>query len=143
MTDDLHKPTHEDFIDMARTIWGEARGEGYDGKLAVAHVIRNRWKSGKWFGAGTISATCRKPYQFSCWNMSDPNRPKMMGLTLSDPALADCMYFALAAIQKYLPDNTSGSTHYLRWDLPIKPPWVDPAKSVGRVGAHEFYKGIA
>ena len=27
---------------MARTIWGEARGEDEQGKIAVGHVIKNR-----------------------------------------------------------------------------------------------------
>ena len=27
---------------LARTLWGEARGEGLDGQIAVAWTIRNR-----------------------------------------------------------------------------------------------------
>ena len=36
---------------MARTIYGEARGEGQRGMQAVANVIMNRVKAGSWYGA--------------------------------------------------------------------------------------------
>ena len=38
-----------DILALSQTIWGEARGEGDDGMTAVAHVVLNRWRSGKWF----------------------------------------------------------------------------------------------
>lgn len=43
---------NEDNLDMydlevaARTVWGEARGEPPEGRLAVARVIVNRWRAG-------------------------------------------------------------------------------------------------
>ena len=40
---------------LARTIYGEARGESEIGKRAVASVILNRYKSGKWFAGDTIA----------------------------------------------------------------------------------------
>ena len=62
---------------LARTIWGEARGEGKEGMEAVASVILNRTEiakrlDGYWWG-NTIIQVCQKPYQFSCWNKLDPN----------------------------------------------------------------------
>ena len=35
---------------MARTIWGEARGEGTAGMVAVGNVILNRVAAGSWYG---------------------------------------------------------------------------------------------
>ena len=35
---------------LARTIWGEARGDGYTGMKAVANVIMNRVQKGSWYG---------------------------------------------------------------------------------------------
>jgi spore germination cell wall hydrolase CwlJ-like protein len=49
---------------IARTIYDEARGEGYDGMKMVAKVILNR-------SAGTpesMKAICLKAWQFSGWN---------------------------------------------------------------------------
>ena len=46
---------------MARTIYGEARGEGQAGMIAVANVILNRfslWEKHPHFGNGTIESVC-------------------------------------------------------------------------------------
>ena len=56
---------------LARTIYGEARGETDEGKRAVGLCILNRYKSKKWFSANTIAEVCQKPLQFSCWNKND------------------------------------------------------------------------
>jgi spore germination cell wall hydrolase CwlJ-like protein len=66
---------------LARTLWGEARGEGLAGQIAVAWTIRNRVNDGKaksWWGEG-YAGVCLKPYQFSCWNKNDPNYPYLSG----------------------------------------------------------------
>jgi hypothetical protein len=61
------KITHDDVDTLARTIYGEARGENMLGKRAVAHVILNRVKANSWWGK-TIAGVCRYKWQFSCWN---------------------------------------------------------------------------
>ena len=38
---------------LTRTIWGEARGELYGDRVAVANVIMNRLHAGKWYSANT------------------------------------------------------------------------------------------
>ncbi len=66
---------------LAKTLYGEARGEGLSGLEAVANTIINRVNTAKakggrfWWGNDIISV-CQKPYQFSCWNKKDPNRKK-------------------------------------------------------------------
>ncbi len=57
---------------LARCIWGEARGEPIQGKLAVAHVVLNRVKAQSYYGK-TIRDVILKPWQFSCFNENDPN----------------------------------------------------------------------
>ena len=45
--------TEKDRDILARTLWGEARGEGTAGQIAVAWTIRNRVFDGKtnsWWG---------------------------------------------------------------------------------------------
>ena len=66
---------------LARTLYGEARGEKIAGMEAIASVILNRLafsrqKNGYWWG-NTITEICRKPYQFSCWNQDDVNYQKL------------------------------------------------------------------
>jgi len=70
--------TLEDLIIAAKTLWGEARGDSVEGRLAVAHVFMNRWRStgGQWAKDDTLAKTCLRPWQFSAWNSNDPNLPK-------------------------------------------------------------------
>lgn len=74
--------TDKDRDILARTLWGEARGEGLAGQIAVAWTIRNRvndLKTGPWRGEG-YSGVCQKPYQFSCWNRTEPNYQFLIGV---------------------------------------------------------------
>lgn len=48
---------------MARTAWGEARGEGSRGMQAVINVIMNRVRAGSWYGA-TPKEVCTKKANF-------------------------------------------------------------------------------
>lgn len=132
----------EDIIILAKTVYGEARGEGEDGRLAVAHVVLNRFKSRRWYGRGTIAETARLPWQFSCWNANDPNLAKIQNIDMDDPDYQHCMYAALGAALGYLPDNTSGATHYYAYDVVARPKWALPDLSIGRIGGHEFFKGV-
>lgn len=62
---------------LANTMWGEARNLGTEGMNAVGHVIKNRAEADTpRFGDG-IKGVALKPKQFSCWNVSDPNREKI------------------------------------------------------------------
>ncbi|PWK42197.1 hypothetical protein C7534_1054 [Pseudomonas sp. OV226] len=57
------KVTENDRDILARTLWGEARGESLAGQIAVAWTIRNRVFDGKtksWWGEGYASV-CLKP----------------------------------------------------------------------------------
>src|SRR3546814_9887201 len=55
---------------LARTIWGEARGEPVRGMEAVAAVVMNRVARPGWWGR-TVASVCTKAYQFACWNEDD------------------------------------------------------------------------
>ena len=72
--------TEKDRYILARTLWGEARGESLAGQIAVAWTIRNRVDDGNtksWWGEG-YAGVCQKPYQFSCWK-NDPNFAYLSG----------------------------------------------------------------
>lgn len=55
----------------ARTIVGEARGQGLLDKIAVACVIRERALRPGWWGR-SVAEVCRHPWQFTAWQ--DHNR---------------------------------------------------------------------
>jgi N-acetylmuramoyl-L-alanine amidase len=85
--------TAQDFDTMARTIWGEGRGEPWIGQIAIGFVIKNRTETPRRW-RDTIHATCRQRYQFSCWLIADPNR----ALILKLDAMKDLSFrIALAA----------------------------------------------
>ncbi len=128
---------------LARTIWGEARGEGTTGMHAVANVIMNRLHistthNGYWWGDNVIQI-CQKPYQFSCWNKDDPNRDKVMHVAKeSDVYFASAMRIAGRAIYTNLMDMTQGADHYhAKNTLPF---WAKYEKPVCVIGNHIFYK---
>ena len=61
---------------VAITILAEARGEGKSGMYAVACVISQRAKERK----KSAAQVCLQPFQFSCWNKNDPQRPHLKKL---------------------------------------------------------------
>jgi N-acetylmuramoyl-L-alanine amidase len=123
----------------ARTIWGEARGEGPAGMRAVAHVLLNRLGGGRW-GANLFDV-CLAPYQFSCWLHGDPNRPKMIGLPEDDPTLRLCEIAFDAARAARDADPTAGATHYYA-DTSAPPTWAAGLSPTAHLGHHLFFAGV-
>ena len=127
---------------VALTLWGEGRGEGRDGQIAIWHVINNRANASKThpcylFGDGTMSSACLVKYQFSCWNANDPNRDKILAMNANDPGYIYALESARRAAATF--DPTSGATHYKVSSIPWPKDWgvkVDPLITIGH---HSFY----
>src|SRR3546814_14859458 len=95
---DLKEQIGNDPVDLlARTIWGEARGEPVRGMEAVAAVVMNRVARPGWWGR-TVASVCTKAYQFACWNEDDPNRAKLLAVTDADPIFAIARRIARRAV---------------------------------------------
>lgn len=128
---------------LARTLWGEARGEGSEGMKAVACVILNRVKiakdkNGYWWGSNIIQV-CQKPYQFSAWNRADPNFRKLQDVDEKDLYFATARRIAARAAHGLLTEDiTGGATHYHHKD--ITPYWARGETPSARIGRHVFYK---
>ncbi len=126
---------------LARTLWGEARSEGKEGMEAVASVILNRTqiakRSGGYWWGNTIIHVCQKPYQFSCWNKSDPNFKKLISVSEEDIHFATAKRVAYRAVLGFLKDKTYGATHY--HTINISPYWTKNKKPTTRIGHHVFY----
>ncbi|MDR4515470.1 cell wall hydrolase [Nitrosomonas sp.] len=125
---------------LARTIWGEARGESREGKEAVASVILNRLKKPTRFG-GTIEEVCLKPSQFSCWNDNDPNLPKLKAVDVNDANFVECLSIAQAAVSGNLADSTIGADHY--HTTTVSPDWSINKTPCITIGNHLFYNNIS
>lgn len=128
---------------LARTIYGEARGEygredgGLASLLAVASVIKNRFAEGGRFGK-TIRDVCLKPKQFSCWNVDDPNERLLKYVTTADMIFRQCILVADKTLKNEWPDLTHGSNHYhANYVMPF---WAVGHKPRFQIGRHLFYK---
>ncbi|WP_416739102.1 cell wall hydrolase [Pseudomonas sp. NFX71] len=130
---------------FARTLWGEARGESLTGQIAVAWIIRNRVFDGKdksWWGEG-YAGVCQKPYQFSCWNRSDPNFAYLSGAkAIPFRELAQARIAADQVIDGKVPDPTGGATHYYATTMPKAPVWAKGARQTLKLGHHVFFKDV-
>ena len=125
---------------LARTIWAEARGESAEGQKAIANVVNNRIASGKTWWGNDVRSVCLTPYQFSCWNKSDPNRPKLLAVTADDPSYSGCLVIAGNSIRGNLPDNTADADSYEVTGLNTY--WARTLQPVAVIGHHSFYKTI-
>jgi N-acetylmuramoyl-L-alanine amidase len=123
---------------MARTIWGEARGEGITGMCAVASVIITRaWVRPGWWGHD-VTGVCRAPYQFSCWSPG-PDHTAMVEVTGADPAFAIARTIAWLALSGLLRDNTGGADSYYALSIPL-PVWAIGRPPTATIGHQRFYR---
>lgn len=135
---------------MALTVWAEARGESPNGQRAVAWVIRNRLENPGWWsrhaGDGipddTLAAVCRDPYQFSCWNPSDPNRSRLFAIKTRERADYQAILKLCGAVMMADPstDPTRGADHYCTSAVVRHTRWARGRKPVAVIGNHHFYK---
>ena len=130
---------------LARTLWGEARGESLAGMVAVAWTIRNRVNDGKaksWWGEG-YAGVCQAPWQFSCWNKNDPNYPYLSGeKPIPFREFAQARIAADLVIDGKQPDPTGGATHYYATTMPKPPSWAAKATRTLTLGNHVFFKDV-
>jgi spore germination cell wall hydrolase CwlJ-like protein len=133
----LHQIANErDYL--IRTIAFEASGETEIGKIAVAHVVVNRKKRGRW--GDTIKSVVTSPGQFEPWMT---RRKAIEKLSTDDPRYQSAAIIADAVLSGHAPDPTAGATHFLN---PVivrarragsLPSWSSgEGRSIGR---HVFY----
>ncbi len=128
----------EDRDYLIRTIAFEASDEPEEGKAAVAHVILNREKSGRW--GESIKDVVTRPWQFEPWMT---RRKQMVELSQNDPRYRDAARIADAVLSGQIPDPTAGATHFLNPTIVRQrrggslPSW---ARGEGQpIGRHTFY----
>jgi spore germination cell wall hydrolase CwlJ-like protein len=112
---------------MTRAIYVEARGESYSGKLAVAHVILNRIKSG--YGTN-VCDILSKPKQFPWYNKS---------FKVLEPKVYDSINeLSKSILNGKTKDPTNGSIFF--HEKSLNPNWK--YKKIKIIGNHIFYKLI-
>jgi murein DD-endopeptidase MepM/ murein hydrolase activator NlpD len=135
--------TDDDLLTLARTIYGEARGEPPAGRAAVAHVVMNRLDR-RFRGDDTVAKVCRHRAQFSCWNDKDKNLKVIRGIQPGATRLFDaCCDVAEQVMKGQAADNTGGATHYYSEEIP-RPDWArSPARQTVQIGHHLFFNNVA
>ena len=131
-------PDPVDFDLMARTIYGEARGETDAHMACIAWVIRNRAAKGGWWG-DTPAHVCLCRAQFSCWNKLDPNRLVIADFTIAHPSYRKALRIA-GEVMDEKGDPTLGATHYHRDD--VTPQWAEGEAPCMILARHKFYNSI-
>lgn len=127
-------------------LYGEARGEPIEGKIAVASVIINRLKRGRWYGK-SLRGVILKPLQFSCFNEDDPNKKKIEIIAQnfieylhSYEQLRECYWVAVGFLDCWITSNVGKATHY--HTKSINPKWDDKMKLIATIGNHEFFAEV-
>ena len=132
---------------MARTIYGESRGEYYQQQgglsalISIGNVIVNRIRhKKKWYG-NNVQEVCKKPYQFSCWNCKDPNYAIINSIKQGDDKIFDvCLEVAENILNGNWPDLTKGSVNYHSKRMNHLPQWAIGRKPKIEICNHVFYE---
>lgn len=129
--------------------WSRNRGEAGEGMSAVAWAIRQRFEHqgvlGRKYGEkvedDTIAAVCLDPFQFSCWNPSDPNRPRLL-----NPATRERSDYLLCRkicdqvlSSPSADDPVKGADHYCTKAVAKYTRWARGRTPVKVIGNHQFY----
>ncbi len=142
---------------LARTVFGEARGEADVGQIAVAAVVANRCRANRqeWGGA-RVEDVCLHRWQFTSWapQWTDfdferdfpaqdrenvrANYNAMKEAGPLDPVFFRCLEIARAAIKGTLADPTGGATNFFD-PKAARPKWADEMTRTASIGGHDFF----
>jgi spore germination cell wall hydrolase CwlJ-like protein len=129
---ELNRPSYEDVLYLAATLYGEARNQDREGLDAVAATIVNRAKDGN-YGKGIVGVVL-KYKQFSCWNPWDKNYWKVNKF-LEDPD----PYF-LEVAEEAIKNPTHNYLFYHATSM--TPYWVTSSSKGEIIGDHKFYRSL-
>jgi Cell Wall Hydrolase len=123
---------------LIRTIAFEASGEPQMAQIAVAYVVLNRKKSGRW--GDNIKAVVTHPGQFEPWTT---RQREIEELSPDDPRYQSAAIIADGVLSGQTPDPTAGATHFLNPTIVRErrggalPSWA--AGEGLTIGSHTFY----
>lgn len=128
-----------DEVLLARMIFGEARGESEQGRIAVAYSAVNRLQNQRRFGRNLHEVILRRS-QYTCFNQGNANRIQLMDPLRYDAArFRQCLQTARNVLGRRAADPTSGANHYFNPNH-ANPSWADRMILTARIGNHNFYR---
>jgi peptidoglycan L-alanyl-D-glutamate endopeptidase CwlK len=135
--EDLRKLPPDELL--ARVIWGECRGVDAVEARAIAHVVLNRVRRPRGWGAD-VAAVCLHPRQFSCLNADDPNLEKILLGDFADGDWTTCQAEARDAVAGTSQDPTQNAIGYHATSMATYPAWAKNLTATCRIGGHVFYR---
>ena len=130
-------------LHLAKTIYGEARGESVETMLAVGWVIRNRLQAKRY--GDTYKDVVLQRKQFSCWNKDDPNYKVIKGV-IKGSLWEVCIGVAIVVMQSAEKHNpVVGVRHYYDKSMDSNPPyWAAGGERVAVYGVDNLrlIKGV-
>lgn len=120
------KALQVDMVCLAQVIHDEARGEPFNGKVAVGNVVLNRVKTWKRSVCGIVYHKRGKICQFS--GMCKANKPYTI----------ESLELAYGMLQGQFKDNTKGATYFHA--TYVNPNWKSIYKRTVQIGKHIYYE---
>jgi len=127
----LEAPIDENLA--ALTVYLEAGGESFAGKMAVAAVIRNRMTM-KYQSDGTIRGTVLRRSQFQPWNKKSPHQ---VHVDMNQKGMKDSL-LAWRLVQDGR-NVVDGAVLFFNPRIARTPRWARVGFKVASIGGHEFY----
>lgn len=124
-------PLDEQLGCIATAVYFESRGEPFDGQLAVAEVVINRARSGRY--PTTYCGVVKQPAQFSF-----VRRGQFPRVDTSSPAWSYAQAITRIAANK-LADTLPDDVLWYHADY-VAPGWGRRLSRVEKIGAHVFYR---
>jgi spore germination cell wall hydrolase CwlJ-like protein len=139
MPRDVDRPLTQYIADvffLALTAWREARGESYEGQLAVAYSILNRVQRPSWWG-DSVQSVVTKKWQYS--SLTDPKDAQLAAWPREDDVRwRECMQIALDVVNGDVGNPVPGADSYYAVSIPA-PKWATQDRFVRQIGNHRFY----
>ena len=126
-------PLDEQTNCLATAVYFEARGETFDGQLAVAHVVMNRAASGKY--PSDWCSVVKQPWQFSFVN---PRTGEWPQANTDSAAWRKAEAIAMLAAANIVP-SVGQDVLWYHADY-VAPSWGRRLNMVQKIGAHIFYR---
>jgi len=124
-----------DYVCMVEAIHFEAKGENYEGKVAVANVIKNRVAHSGFPGDVCGVVTQRRQFSYR-----DDGKPTLvLKNKIEEESFKESARIALLAVNDSLADNTGGADHYYAHNK-VEPYWKDAATHSKVLGNHTFVR---
>ena len=124
-------------LHLAKTIYGEARGENIETMLAVGWVVRNRLQAKRY--GNSYKDVVLQPKQFSCWNKDDPNYKVIKG-AIKGRVWEVCIGVAIVVMQSVEKHNpVMGVRHYYDKSMDSNPPyWIEDGEYMAVYGVNNL-----